>query len=194
MEPVARLKQVIDHFSIIPADDWDLLLPHISTRELKKGGLFSVEGKRAHEVGFVINGLFRQYYTVDGEEKTTWFFFEGELLCSYISCLSGKPSLVSIEALEPATYLSFPYSIIEKFYERSLPWSTFGRRVAEYIANGLEDRMVSLLTKKPEERYRELLQSNSQNIIDKIPLQYVANFLGITPVSLSRIRARFYRK
>ena len=51
--------------------DWELLAAHLTIRTLKKNGLFIQEGKKATEVGFVIDGMFRQYYTKDGEEKTT---------------------------------------------------------------------------------------------------------------------------
>ncbi|HEY0356729.1 MAG TPA: Crp/Fnr family transcriptional regulator, partial [Flavisolibacter sp.] len=66
--------------------------------------------------------------------------------------------------------------------------------VAEYLAMGLEERMTGLLMLSPEERYRQLLQSNKQKILERIPQQYIASYLGITPVSLSRIRNRFQKK
>lgn len=190
---VELLRKRMDQFVKLVDNDWELILPHLEYKEIKKHGFFSKEGKRSNEVGFIVTGQFRQYYTVDGGEKTTWFFFEHDLLCSYISCITTKPSLISIEALSDATYLSFPYTVLENFYKESLPWQTFGRRIAEYIAIGLEDRMVGLLTQKPEYRYRKLLMQ-SPKLIEQIPLQYVANYLGITPVSMSRIRRRFYTR
>ncbi|MFN8321973.1 MAG: hypothetical protein U0T74_04895 [Chitinophagales bacterium] len=58
----------------------------------------------------------------------------------------------------------------------------------------MEERMVGLLTLSPEERYEQLLQSNKKKIIERIPQHLIANYLGITPVSLSRIRARLLKK
>lgn len=194
MNPLQLLRSHISQFAPLTDADWELLAPHIIQKTLKKHELFSKEGRRANEVGFVLEGVFRQYYLVDGEEKTTWFFFEHDLLCSYISCITKQPSLISIEALTPATYLSFPYKLVEELYAININWQTFGRHIAEYVAIGLEDRMVSLLTLKPEERYRRLLNGQNKKIIEQIPQQYIANFLGITPVSMSRIRSRFYKK
>jgi CRP-like cAMP-binding protein len=59
---------------------------------------------------------------------------------------------------------------------------------------GLEERMVSLLLQSPEERYVDLLNSNKNKIIERIPQHYIANYLGITPVSMSRIRKRLLKK
>jgi CRP-like cAMP-binding protein len=191
--PINRLRFTITQFASIPEADWNLLEPYIELRSMKKQECFSSEGKRSGTVGFLLSGLFRQYYTIDGEEKTTWFFFENDLLCSYISCITGQPSLVTIEALTDAEYLCFPYAHLEQLYRTSSAWLNFGRKVAEYIATALEARMVSLLTQKPEERYRQLLKAQNSRIIEQIPQQYIANYLGITPVSLSRIRSRTAR-
>jgi hypothetical protein len=65
----------------------------------------------------------------------------------------------------------------------------FGRLVAEYLICCYEERVVSFVTQKPEERYRQLLLKQP-DLLQRIPQHYVANYLGITPVSLSRIRKR----
>jgi CRP-like cAMP-binding protein len=59
---------------------------------------------------------------------------------------------------------------------------------------GLEERMAGLLMLSPEERYQQLLNSNKQKILERLPQHLVANYLGITPVSLSRIRNRIQKK
>ncbi len=188
------LRQTMERFVKLPDSDWDLLLPHIQLKDLKRHQLFAQEGKRSFEVAFILNGAFRQYYTKDGEEKTTYFCFTGDLMCAYISCISNQPSLITLEALSDTTYLSFPYAALFQLYKQSMIWQTFGRLIAEYIAAGLEERMVSLLLQSPEERYRDMLTGSKKKIIEQIPQQYIANYLGITPVSLSRIRKRVTRQ
>ena len=66
VKEISLLRKAIEQFSSIPDEDWDLLFPHIVLKSLKKHEYFSQEGKRSNEVGFIISGLFRQYYTVDG--------------------------------------------------------------------------------------------------------------------------------
>ncbi|MEQ1552991.1 MAG: Crp/Fnr family transcriptional regulator [Ferruginibacter sp.] len=194
MNEFDNLRKQIENFSAIPDSDWELLLPHLHIKTLRKNELFIAESKKANEVGFVISGMLRQFYTKDGEEKTTYFFFENHFVCAYFSCITKKPSLITIEALSDVTYISFPYSILESLYEQSMAWQKFGRRLAEYLGMGLEERMVSLLVQSPEERYLSLLASNKQKIIERIPQHYIANYLGITAVSMSRIRNRVLKK
>ena len=183
----------IEAFCKITDADWELLLPHLEIKTIRKNELFIEEGKKAREVALVIDGMFRQYYTKNGEEKTTYFFFENHFMTSYISCITGKSSLVTIEALSNATYIVFPYKVLQELFEQSMAWQKFGRLIAEYLGIGLEERMVSLLLQSPEERYVDLLNSNKKKIIERIPQHYIANYLGITPVSMSRIRSRLLK-
>lgn len=170
-----------------------MLLPHLRVETMRKHQFFAERGKQATTIAFVLAGSCRQYYSVDGDEKTTYFYFEGHLMSAYFSCISQQPSLLTIEALTAGSCIVFPYAVLVDLYARSPAWQTFGRLLNEYIAIGLEDRMVGLLTQSPEERYLALLNSNKKKIIERIPQHYIANYLGITPVSLSRIRARVMR-
>lgn len=188
------LKQQIKRFVKISEAEWQMLEPHLKTVHLKKHQNFCTEGAKANEVGFVLKGMLRHYYTRNGEEKTTYFYFENHFVSSYISCISGQPSQLTIEALSDCELLVFPYSKMAVLFEQNLNWQKFGRLIAEYLAIGLEERMVGLLTLSPEERYLELIKSNKTKIIERIPQHYIANYLGITPVSMSRIRNRVIKK
>lgn len=188
------LRNNIEKFIKLSDEEWNLLVPHLEIRQLKKHELFSEIGTMAKEVGFVLEGMLRHYYVVDGEEKTTYFYFENHLVASYISCVSQKPSLLEIQALSDCTLIVFPYTILKDLFEKNMAWQKFGRLLAEYLALGLEERMVGLLTLSPEERYMELIKGNKVKILERIPQHYIANYLGLTPVSLSRIRNRAMKK
>lgn len=192
--PVQRLRHYIGQFVPLTDDDWGLLAPHLTVSSIKKHGLFAEEGCVSTDVAFVLEGMFRQFYTKDGEERTTYFFFENQFLSAYISCLTGKPSLITIEALSDSTYISFPYAVLNRLFEQRMVWQKFGRLVAEYLTIGLEERMAGLLLLSPEERYLELLEGSRKKILERVPQHYIANYLGITPVSMSRIRNRILRK
>ena len=188
------LRQQIERFTPLSDDEWHMLTPHVRVETIQKHQLFAEAGKQANEVAMVVEGSFRHFYTTDGDEKTTYFYFEGHFISSYMSCITRTPSRLTIEALSPARYLVFPYTVLAELYDRSNTWQKFGRLIGEYIAIGLEERMVGLLTLSPEARYLALLESNKKKILDRIPQHYVANYLGITPVSLSRIRNRIMRR
>lgn len=189
-----RVRHYIEQFTGMPDADWELLLPHLSEKTIRKNELFAKEGKVCKEIGFILEGNMRHYYTIDGEEKTTYFYFENNFVTDYISCIKGKPGALNIEALTDTHLIVFSYKALKDLYARSHAWERFGRLIAEYLAAGLEERMTGLLMLSPEERYRALLQSNKQKILERIPQHLIANYLGITPVSLSRIRSRASRK
>lgn len=187
-------RKLIEQFVKLTDEEWELMVPHLSEKVIEKNDYMIREGQIGKELGYVVQGDMRHFYTRDGEEKTTYFYFENSLTGPYISCITGKPSLISFEALADTKLLVFPYAAMQQLYAQSHTWEKFGRVLAEYLAMGLEDRMVGLLMLSPEERYLQLLQSNKQKIMERIPQHLIANYLGVTPVSLSRIRNRLHKK
>ena len=190
----SSLRHSIEKFIPLKDEEWQMLLPFLELKTLKKHELLAEEGKVANEIGLVVEGMMRHYYTKDGEEKTTYFYFENHFVTSYISCMTGQPSQLTIEALSDCKVIIFPYSKLKELFDKSITWQKFGRLIAEYIAIGLEERMVGLLMLSPEERYLQLLHGNKKKIIERVPQHYIANYLGITPVSMSRIRNRVTKK
>jgi len=188
------IRKHIEKFTDLTNEEWDLLLPHLEVRTLHKHQVFAEAGSVATDIGFVLEGMMRHYYTIDGEEKTTYFYFENHFVASYISCITNQPSLLTIQALSECRLVVFPYAVFQRLFQQSMTWQKFGRLLAEYLAIGLEERMVGLLTLSPEERYLELLKGTKTKILEKIPQHYVASYLGITPVSLSRIRNRTVKR
>lgn len=189
-EAALRLRQHLTQYTPLSDEDWGMLVPHLRLVPLARHAVFTEQGRVAADVGFVLEGMFRQYYTKDGEERTSYFFFEDQLIGGYFSSLTGRPSLVTIEALSAGCCLTFPYAVLVDLFSQSRAWQEFGRRFAEYLAVGLEERMVSLLLLSPAERYQALVASGDPRILARVPQHYIANFLGVTPVSLSRIRNR----
>jgi CRP-like cAMP-binding protein len=187
---IQNLRNQVAQFVQLSDEEWEMLVPFLEIRTIKKNQLFAEIGKLSTEIGYIIEGSFRHYYIKDGEEKTTYFYFENHFVSAYISCITKQPSKLAIEALTDATLIVFPYSAMTQLFEKSLTWQKFGRLIAEYLAIGLEDRMVGLLMLSPEDRYLELISGNKSKIIERIPQHLIANYLGITPVSLSRIRKR----
>ncbi len=186
------LQTLIKQFSPINTKEWELLYEKCTETTIRKGEFFIKKGRVETRIGFILKGCFRQFYiTPKGEELSTYFFFEHNFISSYISCITGKASLITIQAIEESTLLVFNYTVLEDLFKAYPNWQLFGRKIAEYLLIGTEDRMVGLLADNPEERYRKLLAStDKQKILERIPQQYIANYLGITPISLSRIRNR----
>jgi len=190
----SALKSAIEKFIRVTEAEWEMLAPYLTIRSLKKHENLAEQGKVSSDIGFVLEGNMRHYYTRDGEEKTTYFYFENHFVCSYISCITHQPSQLTIEALSDCKLIVFPYAKMAELMEQNMAWQKFGRLIAEYLCIGLEERMVGLLMLSPEDRYLQLLDSGKNKILERIPQHYLANYLGITPVSLSRIRNRVLKK
>jgi CRP-like cAMP-binding protein len=143
-------------------------------------------------VGFILNGSFRFYFVKQGIEISNYFCFQNEFISSYRSFLKREKSLINIEAMEDSLLVCFSYSSLQELLNDKrvvLKMERFGRRIAEYLICCYEERVVSFVTQTPEERYLQLLE-NGNDLLQKIPQRYIANYLGITAVSLSRIRKR----
>lgn len=189
-----QLRQHINQFSILSNEEWKALEPHLSIIHLKKHQLIATQEVVADQIGFILEGVFRQFYTKDGEERTTYFFFDQQLVAAYMSCITARPSPVHIEALTDATCLVFPYAVLKALFSQYAGWQEFGRVFAEYVMVALEERMACLLMLSPEERYLALLEGDQRHLLQRVPQHYIATYLGITPVSMSRIRNRIVPK
>ena len=177
----------------MPDADWQLIVASLEEKKIKKGSTLVREGEKGREVALIVEGTMHQYYTKDGEDKTTYFFFENALVAAYISCITGRPSLLTIEALADTRLISFPYTRLRELYAQSIYWERFGRLIAEWAMMGLEDRMAGLLMDTAEERCDALLRSNKTKILEQIP-QHLIAYPGITPVIRSRIRNKASKK
>jgi CRP-like cAMP-binding protein len=185
------LRAYIHRFVPLTDAEWEPLAAALVTKHIARKGCFVTQGALAPELALVISGASRLYYTLpDGEEKTTYFFFENHLMGSYQSFLTGQPSAFSIKALSALELVTFPYAALQHLYEEWPVYERFGRKLAEYHLLGTDARLAELLLLSPEQRYQALLRSHKTKILERIPQHYIASYLGVTPVSLSRIRAR----
>jgi CRP-like cAMP-binding protein len=186
-----NLRHAMSQTVRITDDEWAAFEPFIKLKHYKKRENFNQEGQICREVGFILRGSFRQFYVVDGEEKTTFFMFENNFVTDYESFLKQAKGELTIEAMEDAEVLTFDYPTIQRFYRIYPTFETFGRLIGEYLFMCLQDRLKGFMLNSPEERYRRFLtHPESSLILARVPQHYIAAYLGITPVSLSRIRNR----
>lgn len=147
------------------------------------------EGEVANRVYFVKKGCLREWFNKDGKEITFQFFFEGQPVSSIDSFMWGTPSMFTIESLEHSTLVSVKKDDLFKNLEiypdiKDIFMNFIFKRFSNY-----EKLFLSRIKDTPQERYQDLLENHS-NILQRIPQHYIASYLGITPISLSRIRNR----
>ena len=191
-EAFAFFRQQMESFVTFSDPEWALFSQQLYRRDLRKRGTLVASGQVCSEICFILSGSCRFFFQKDGTEISNYFCFQGELVSSYQSFLKRAPSFPSIQAMEDTVLLCFSHAGLQQLLQNPLVaprMERFGRMVAEYLICCYEERMVSFMTRNPEERYRQLLEKQP-DLLQRIPQHYVANYLGITPVSLSRIRRR----
>jgi CRP-like cAMP-binding protein len=157
---------------------------------LPSGEFLVRAGQTSSVFGLVLQGLLRKFYTTPkGKELTRGFAVAGELVGAYASLLTSSPSLLSVQALENCRILTMDFAHLQQLYDRYPSWNKLGRRIAEELFLEREEREFTLLTLSAGERYERFRRARP-DIVERIPQYEVASYLGVTPVSLSRIRAR----
>lgn len=182
-------RDAVNKISPIGEDDWQLCEPGLSLKTLDKSAFFVEEGKVYREIGFVVKGLLRAYYLVEGEEINTAFYMEGQWAKAYHSFLTQTASRQWIQALEDVELITIRYKHLQHLFANSPAWERFGRIATEnlYVASQLRSEM--LLLEKPAERYVNLTRTQPQ-LLERVPLYHLASYIGIKQPSLSRIRKR----
>lgn len=161
-------------------------------RSVKKGTILLKEGQKSNETYFVLKGLIRTYYIIDGVEKTTAFYTEMEGLTPpsvinkknseyYICCIEESIIVVSEPDMETQIFSKFP-----KF-------ETLCRILSEELLIKQQINFDEFKTSSPEERYLNLVEKRP-DLIQRVPQNQLASYLGIKPQSLSRLRARIIEK
>lgn len=157
-------------------------------RSLNKLDFFMKENEICKEVGFIVSGSLRSFYTTPtGEEITYCIHFPQNVITAYSSFITGEASRENIQAITPVELLVFPKNLILELEAQSHHWTKFLKTIAEEQYIALEKRIFQLQKTSAKEKYMDLL-TNHPEYIQQIPLQYLASYLGITQRHLSRIR------
>jgi CRP-like cAMP-binding protein len=129
------------------------------------------------------------WFNKDGKDITTQFFFEGQAVASIESFSSGQPSLFSIESIEPTVICSLSREDFEQLPQYIPELKEGFQQIIFQRFRNYAQLFLSRIKDTPRERYDDLLK-NHPEIIKRVPQHYIASYLGITPISLSRIRNR----
>lgn len=186
------LFEFISKYISLTEEEKSVLLSLDLFRSVKKGTILLKEGQKSKDSYFVLKGCIRTYYVLDCEEKTTAFYTEMDALTPpcvvsktpseyYISCIEDTILTVSNADMEVEVNSKFP-----KF-------EIMCRLLAEELLAKKQIDFDAFKTSSPEQRYQNLLQ-NRPDLIQRIPQYQLASYLGITPQSLSRLRARIFEK
>lgn len=157
-------------------------------KTIKKNEILTHFGEIEHKAYFLISGITESAIEKDGELKIIDFVFPNHFICSYTSFLLQTPSEIQTKAITGCEVEYFLKADLEKAYKHSIVANQFGRYVTEQFFISKLKRENDFLTKSAKEVYLELIKGRPE-VLQKIPVNKIAKYLGIHPESLSRIRA-----
>ena len=185
------MKELINYilqFGSLNEQQIDLISKKATVLDLQKDAYFSEAGKVAQQVGFVMDGIIRVcYYDNKGEEITKYFIDENNLVVDLESFDSGICSSAYVQAITDCTLLVFSRKDWLELLDTIVGWEAIVHKIITKALRQKVERRSPLVSEDATTRYLKFLEIYP-NAVNRIPLSYVASYLGVTQSSLSRIR------
>lgn len=186
-----ELLKYLSKYVVITEELEKAIIESVFIKSFKKGTILLKAGCFSNECYFILKGCIRSYYMKDGEEKTTEFYTEEQVVSPsgygkkipselYLECIEDTIASVGTPELEEDTFKKYPQL------------ETLSRVMADVIISNYQDTFAEFKMANPEQRYLNLLK-NRPDLIQRVPQHQIASYLGIKPESLSRIRKRIIR-
>jgi CRP-like cAMP-binding protein len=186
---LSRLKK----YASLKEEEAAYLAKHLIIKKYKKGEVIFSEGNIARSIYFVLEGCVRLFYNVDGVEKTAFFYTEGNFICAGESYNLGIPAVENYQAIEDSIVVHFDKSRNEELMEAFPVFQNIALIATENELIACQKMLASFITQSPTQRYLKLLESNGALFL-RVPQQYIASYLGVSPETLSRIKKRVVEK
>ena len=189
-----QLRQVINSWLTLDEYQWSLLASIFQVKTLKNKEYAALPDSEIHEILFVGEGLLRFYYIdEEGAESNKAFIAENDFACPVASAILRLPIFYGVQAIENTVLLSADYNQFIKLCDEHPIFERFGRKLNESLLVHKELRARSLLQKDAKDRYLEFIKF-SPHLVQRVPQYHIASYLGVSEVSLSRIRNALARQ
>ncbi|MEM8899167.1 MAG: cyclic nucleotide-binding domain-containing protein [Bacteroidota bacterium] len=156
---------------------------------IAKKGFMARKGGYCQTLSLIESGYMRFFSQSDKKEITHWIFGEGQIITDVASFYLQQPAKWNIQALTDVSLYSLSYTDFQKLRKEVKEWDSVEKLLQVKLMSALENRVYTLLSMSAEERYHYLFQSDSK-MFNELPLQYLASMMGMSPETLSRIRAK----
>lgn len=171
---------------------WDKYLPFQQRLEIPPKTILLEEGKRSQNYIYIEKGLIRAYFNKNGEDITMQFFFENEGLSSFDSFVNNTPSPITIETIEPSVVYLLAKEHVNQLLDDLSHEPGFVHMILQMTVQRQThyiNEFVSFIRDTPEQRYQNLVNERP-HIIQRVPQHFIASYLGVSKVHLSRIKAK----
>lgn len=182
----------ISKYISLTEDEKNALVSLDIFRSVKKGTTLLEEGQISTNGYFVLKGFLRTYYIIDGEERTTSFYTEMEGLTPHC-VINKKPSEYYVSCLEDSILTVANPDMEVEIFEKFPKFETLCRILSEELLAKQQFDFDEFKTSSPEQRYLNLLQKRP-DLVQRVPQNQLASYLGIKPQSLSRLKNRILEK
>jgi len=192
MNKIQNLKKSIEPIISLTDDELSTFCNAFENKSIKKNEFILKEGQVCDFIGLLTSGVLIYIKTMEnGDEVTIHFAFEGDWVNNNLSRLSNSPSKIQIKAIEDSEILIIKQADISDLYLQIPKIERLGRILTEQAFIKFVEQTIEFQTLTAKERYEELLK-NHPSIFQKVQLYHIANYLGIAPKSLSRIRKELF--
>jgi CRP-like cAMP-binding protein len=181
------LKNYLNNLAKLSELEWEDCNAILYQKQFKRKEVFQRAEKVCDTVAFILEGCFRSVKDLNGEDRTFGFALEHEFITNYYSILTQKPSEVNIIAVEPSVVVCADAAQMLALFDSSATWQKIGRHLAEQAACFYSERLISSFYETPKIRYNKLMATAPQLFL-RIPHHILANYLGMTKETLSRLR------
>jgi CRP-like cAMP-binding protein len=184
---MGQIREYYEQIVKLQDNEWEFIASHFERKVFAKNQIITRHGETENYLSFVEMGIIRFYIPDDESELTFNFSLEKEFTCAYDSFLTQTPSEYELQALSETVVWRISFEDLQSVYAQTKVGNYLGRLTAEKLFLTKSRRELSLLKYTAKERYLNLFREQP-DILRRIPLKYVASYIGITPQGLSRIR------
>ena len=184
---MGHLKEYYESIVKLHENEWQFIASHFSRKFFARNGIITRKGDVEKYLSFIESGIVRFYIPGEENDLTFSFSFDKEFTCAYDSFLTQSPSEYELQALSDTVVWQITYDDLQKVYADTTAGNYLGRFASEKLFLAKSKRELSLLKYNAKERYLKLFLEQPA-ILRKIPLKYIASYIGVTPQGLSRIR------
>jgi CRP-like cAMP-binding protein len=184
------IDKIIDNIYSLPEQSRIVLKERVSEVAYPKGYNLLKADKVETKIYFIKKGIVRAYTDLLDNEITFWFGREGDTIVSMKSYVADQKGYENVELLEDCELYELKKQYLSELFDRDIHIANWGRKFAEQELVKTEERFIARQFRTSLERYKELMRENP-DLLQRVQLGYIASYLGITQVSLSRIRAKF---
>ena len=188
-----KLKKYCKQTVPLSDTELDMIDNYFEEKTLMKKEFLLQDNKVCNFIAFIAEGSIRHFHIKDGVEKTCDISFENSWVTDFQSFSYDTLGKMNLQTMEDTIVFSIKKQNLFKLYAECSKYETFGRLMAEQVAQRATEIAMSLSSDKPEERFQNLIKKQP-DLFQRVPQKYIANFLGISPESLSRIRNRIIHK